>query len=127
MHLSNVADFAPPGYRLERSDMGSGRCTHRFVAEGKPELVCEGSWASADEERQALERFQAGTVDPPDVALRAVLEEDVSPLAQLIAGHDTREAWAEERAAAQARADENLTFNSNALAAKAKAAPKGKK
>jgi hypothetical protein len=94
MFVNNVNDYAPEGYRLAASNMEQGKCSHVFVAEGKPELRCGGSWGSADEERAALERFK-GAFEPldsipwtvPGLArdaeerLRAALDEgDASPV-----------------------------------------------
>jgi hypothetical protein len=113
MHMHNVNDYAPEGYRLAASNMEQGKCSHVFVAEGKPELRCEGSWSSADEEREALTQFHA---------LHEVARDLVADYAR--AATLDRPNLGGNVAAAQARDDESLAFNSNALAAKPKPAPK---
>ena len=56
--VNDVAGYAPAGYRLERTDYEGGAAHHRFVCEGKPELVC--TVVAHEDERSVLEKFQAG-------------------------------------------------------------------
>jgi hypothetical protein len=59
MHVNKVADYAPPGYRLTRTDYADGVCMHTFEADGRMPVSCSGSWPTADDELAALEAFQA--------------------------------------------------------------------
>ena len=64
MHLHDAASYAPPGYKLERSDHDNGVCKHLFVSAGGPDLVCEVSPKDAAEERDALLAFQTKHTPP---------------------------------------------------------------
>ena len=55
--VNDVKAYAPEGYRLERTDYEGGAAHHRFVCEGKPELVC--TVGAHEDERGVLEKFQA--------------------------------------------------------------------
>lgn len=59
MFHHNVNDFAPAGYKLERSDHEDGVCKHLFVCEGKEPLTCTVTATTADEEAAALRAFHA--------------------------------------------------------------------
>lgn len=64
MHLNNVQDYAPGGYKLARTAYEEGKCRHVFSAEGKPDLVCElPSDCNRDQEREALERFRTSSAE----------------------------------------------------------------
>ena len=59
MHIHNVADYAPKGGKLLRTDYEAGATRHVFADAEGAELVCEVEASSADEERAALEAFKA--------------------------------------------------------------------
>lgn len=86
MHVHNVADYAPPGYRLERTDYGDKKCRHTFVKAESPDLVCELVAHDAAEERAALADFQllhSSSRDEKLAALRAEIDVgDASPVAE---------------------------------------------
>lgn len=59
MHIHNVADYAPAGHKLLRTEYRDGATFHVFGAPDGTERVCEVKASTADEERAALERFKA--------------------------------------------------------------------
>lgn len=59
MHIHNVADYAPAGHRLMRTDYAGGATLHVFASPEGKELVCEVIAKDADEERAQLEAFRA--------------------------------------------------------------------
>ena len=71
--VHDVASYAPPGYRLARSDYADGCVTHIFEHPLGSPLKCAVS--AGEDEREALARFQQaamvrlGLVAPPKPAL----------------------------------------------------------
>lgn len=60
MHINNVGEYAPAGYRLVRSDMAAGGVKHVFATASGVELECLVPGPStAESERAALEAFRA--------------------------------------------------------------------
>ncbi len=58
MHIHNVADYAPTGHQLLRTEYEGGATRHVFRAPDGAERVCEVIAKNADEERAQLERFK---------------------------------------------------------------------
>lgn len=59
MHIHNVADYAPTGHKLLRTEYADGGTRHVFADESGKELACVVHAADADAERKALEAFKA--------------------------------------------------------------------
>jgi hypothetical protein len=62
--MHDVKDYAPVGYRLERSDYADGGVSHLFVADGRPDLVCKVS--AHEDEKAVLTSFRVGHLAPPN-------------------------------------------------------------
>lgn len=65
MHIHNVADYAPTGHTLLRTEYADGATRHVFGTPEGGELVCDVKAEDAAEERAALEAFKAGVEAPP--------------------------------------------------------------
>ena len=80
MHLSNVSDFAPPGYQLARTEY-DGCTRHVFARLDDPsrEIALECRPANAAEETDYLEAFRDMHTPKPEA--KPVLPEPASEVA----------------------------------------------
>lgn len=60
MHVNNVSSYAPPGYKLARTEYEGGRTKHVFclVASPSSEIALECAPSDAAEEAGYLEKFR---------------------------------------------------------------------
>lgn len=72
MHVHNVSAYAPPGYKLARTEYDGGLTKHVFASPGAPDLVCECVAETPEQERGALAAFQAAHTPQPEPEVVAV-------------------------------------------------------